>query len=345
VPALSRRDVEETLDQFRRVTDEAITAYLPDKEPRRHLYDLVPSYPRRAGKGLRPALCISSCLAHGGAVHLVRRAAVSIELFHNAFLVHDDVEDGSDSRRGLPTLHAEHGLPLAINVGDALNVLSIRPLMDSLGLLGPGLTWQVLGEIEHMVRESVEGQAMELGWVRDNACDLSEADYLRMTLKKTCWYTCIHPLRIGALIGSGGTIQAERFDRFGYYLGAAFQIQDDLLNLVGQEQRYGKEILGDIWEGKRTIMLIHLLQHAEAADRRRLEEFLATSRTGRDEGNVRWVFDRMEETGSLQFGRSCAAYLAGAALGEFDRAFGHLTSNEHTEFIRGIVLYMIERDL
>jgi geranylgeranyl diphosphate synthase, type II len=343
--AASRRRVEEALDRFRRVIDEALRAYLPDKEPRRYLYDLVSSYPHRAGKGLRPALCIASCLAHGGALHRVTRAAVAIELFHNAFLVHDDVEDGSEYRRGLPTLHAEHGLPIAVNVGDALNVMSIRPLMDNLGLLGPALTWQVFAEIEHMVRESVEGQAMELGWVRDNLCDLTETDYLRMTLKKTCWYTCMHPIRIGAVIGSEGTVQAGRFDRFGYYLGAAFQIQDDLLNLVGDRRKYGKEILGDIWEGKRTIMLIHLLQHAEPADRAHLEEFLATPRGGQDEREVQWVFGRMVEYGSLRFGRSCAARLAGAALGEFDRAFGHLMPNEHTEFLREIVLYMIERDL
>lgn len=343
--AASRQRVEATLDRFRRVTDQALRPYLPDKEPRRHLYDLVSSYPERAGKGLRPALCIASCLAHGGGLHRVTRAAVSIELFHNAFLVHDDIEDGSHYRRGLPTLHAEQGVPIAVNVGDALNVMSIRPLMDNLGSLGPTLTWQVFSEIEHMVRESVEGQAIELGWVRDNLCDLTESDYLRMTLKKTCWYTCMHPIRIGAVIGSDGAVQPERFDRFGYYLGAAFQIQDDLLNLVGEESRYGKEILGDIWEGKRTMMVIHLLQHAEAADRRRLEAFLATPRVERDEREVRWVFGRMEECGSLGFGRSCAASLAGAALGEFDRAFGHLEPNEYTEFIREIILYMIARDL
>jgi len=340
-----RQHVDAVLDQFRRVTDEGIRSYLPDKEPRRYLYDLVSSYPQRAGKGLRPSLCIASCLAHGGSLSQVTRAAVALELFHNGFLVHDDVEDGSEYRRGLPTLHAEHGIPIAVNVGDALNVMSIRPLMDNLGPLGAKVTWQVFCEVEHMVRESVEGQAIELGWVRDNSCDLTESDYLRMSLKKTCWYTCMHPIRIGAVIGSDGAVQAARFDRFGYYLGAAFQIQDDLLNLVAEYQRYGKEILGDIWEGKRTMMLIHLLQHAEAADRLRLEAFLATPRVERVERDVRWVFGRMEEYGSLEFGRSCAGQLAGAALVEFDRAFGHLTPNEHTQFIRDIVLYMIERDL
>ena len=77
--------------------------------------------------------------------------------------------------------------------------------------------------------------ALELGWVRENACELSDEDYLRMILKKTCWYTCIHPCRIGGLIGSGGAADLDRFNRFGYFMGSAFQIQDDLLNLVGDE--------------------------------------------------------------------------------------------------------------
>ena len=85
---------------------------------------------------------------------------------------------------------------------------------------------------------------MELGWVRDNRCDLSDEDYLRMVLKKTCWYSFIHPCRIGALIATRDGVDLDRFNRFGYFLGTAFQIQDDLLNLTGDEQRYGKEIGG-----------------------------------------------------------------------------------------------------
>jgi len=345
VATTARIDVEGTLETYRHLVDEGIQGYLPDKEPRQYLYDLVPEYPRRAGKGLRPSLCIAACLAHGGELRWVIKAAVALELFHNAFLIHDDVEDGSEHRRGRPTLHAEYGLPLAVNVGDALQVISMRPLMESLHVLGPDLAWQVFAEVEHMVRQSVEGQAMELGWVRDNICDLDEFDYLRMTLKKTCWYTCIHPLRIGSIIGSAGTVAAPRFDRFGFYLGAAFQIQDDLLNLLGDQGKYGKEILGEIWEGKRTIMLIHALQTAQSTDRRSMEEFLATPRAQRTEDDVRWVFERMAEQGSLAFGRSYAATLAGAALGEFDRAFGHLERNDHCDFIRDLVVYMIERDL
>jgi geranylgeranyl diphosphate synthase type II len=270
---------------------------------------------------------------------------VAIELFHNAFLVHDDVEDGSEYRRGLPTMHAEYGVPIAVNVGDAMTVLSIRPLMENRDILGPELAWRIFVEVEHMARESVEGQAMELGWVRDNDCDLTPDDYLRMTLKKTCWYTCIHPCRIGALIGSRGEVSPDRFNRFGYYIGAAFQIQDDVLNLVGDRDKYGKEIGGDIREGKRTMMLIHLLQSCTAREKERMRAFLATPREQRTNRDVARVYRMMGKYGSIEFARKSARELAGAALREFIVAYGDLPESEDRNFVRDIVFYMIEREL
>jgi geranylgeranyl diphosphate synthase type II len=344
--AADSRRLEAALAQTRSVTMRRMLQLLPDKEPRRYLYDLVPAYPSRSGKGLRPALCIATCRAFGGSLNDVLDTAVAIELFHNAFLIHDDVEDGSESRRGLPTLSAEHGLPIAVNVGDAMNVLSIRPLMQNLRRLGSRVTWAVFEEIEHMVRQSVEGQALELGWVRDNLCDeVDEAGYLRMTLKKTCFYTCIHPCRLGALVACGVGTDLDRFNRYGYYMGAAFQIQDDLLNLVGDMSRYGKEIGGDIAEGKRTLMLIHLLGACPRGTRARLREFLGTPRPLRTVADVRWVFEQMQRHGSIEHARSTARVLAGAALREFGVVYGGLPASPDRDFLRDVILYMIERDL
>ncbi len=337
--------VEEALDAYRRVAVDKLLAFLPDREPRAYLYDLIPSYPARPGKGLRPGLCIATCRAFGGSTAAVIDSAVAIELFHNAFLIHDDLEDGSEYRRGGPTLHLEHGLPIAVNVGDAMNVLSIRVLMSNLVTLGPVLTWRVFSEIEHMVRESVEGQAMELGWIRDNVVDLSEADYLRMNLKKTCWYTCIHPCRVGALIGSGGDADPAAFDRFGYYMGAAFQIQDDILNLIGDRGRYGKEIGGDILEGKRTLVLVHLLNACTDAERERMRAFLAQPRAERTGRQMRWVYRLMAKYDSIEYARSAARQLAGAALREFFVAYRDVPDSDDRRFIEAIVIYMVERDI
>jgi geranylgeranyl diphosphate synthase, type II len=337
--------VERGLGRYKEMTARELLARVPTGEPRQYLYDLVPIYPRRGGKGLRPGLCMATCGAFGGSPEAVLNCAVALELFHNAFLVHDDIEDGSESRRGLPTLAAEHGLGIAVNVGDAMNVLSIAPLMDNLEVLGPELAWDVLEEVHHMVRQSVEGQAMELGWVRDNVIALSDADYLRMTLKKTCWYTCIHPCRIGALVASRGAIDLDRFNRFGYFMGAAFQIQDDILNLVADEEKYGKEIDGDIWEGKRTLMLIHLFGACTPGEKDRVRSFLSRPRRERSPEDVRWVHRRMDRYGSIDYARAAAHELALAALDEFRTAYADAPPSDDRRLVEEIVMYMVERDL
>jgi len=337
--------VETFLERYKDITMKAMRPFMLSKEPKRYLYDIVPSYPESGGKGIRPALCVATCLAFGGTLQNILRSAVAIELFHNAFLIHDDVEDGSEYRRGEMTMHAKHGIGIAVNVGDAMNVLGIRPLMENLMILGPKLTWQVFSEIEHMVTQSVEGQAMELGWVHDNVCDLNEDDYLRMILKKTCWYTCIHPCRIGALVGSGGSLNLDCFNRFGYYMGAAFQIQDDILNLIGDLKKYGKEIGGDIWEGKRTMMLIHLLNNCTKDEKESIKSFLSKPRNDRSFADIEWIYSLMGKYHSIEFARSIANQLAGAALTEFFVAYGDRPDSDYKQFIHEIILYMIERDL
>jgi geranylgeranyl diphosphate synthase type II len=166
-----------------------------------------------------------------------------------------------------------------------------------------------------------------------------------MTLKKTCWYTCIHPCRIGALIASRGAIDLDRFNRFGYFMGAAFQIQDDILNLEADEAKYGKEIDGDIWEGKRTLMLIHLLNSAAPHERERLRGFLATPRPARHPATVRWVHRLMDRYGSIEYAKRSAHELALAAQEEFSVAYGDAPDSRERRFIEEIVLYMVERDL
>lgn len=333
------------LSKYRQTTVEELLAAIPDREPRQYLYGPLSDHLSRIGKSLRPALCIATCRAFGGDAAAATKSAVAIEMLHNAFLVHDDVEDESELRRGQPTLHAAHGVPLAVNAGDMLNALSLRMLRENLADLGAKITWRIFDEFDHMMQESLEGQAMELGWVRDNRCDITEQDYLRMVLKKTCWYSFIHPCRIGALIATRDGIDLDRFNRFGYYLGTAFQIQDDLLNLTGDRKRYGKEIAGDLLEGKRTLMLIHLLRSATGSDARRLKAFLSRPRTARSAQDVDWILGMMRSGGSIDHGGLIARQFAGATLYEFTHAFGNLPESDDKNFLGRMIRYMVSRDL
>jgi len=331
------------LDEYGAATRVALCDYLRPRAPHRHLYALVADYPRRGGRMLRPSLCIATARAFGATVEDALHAAVALELLHNAFLVHDDVEDESDARRGLPTLHALHGVPVAVNVGDALILLGVRALIDGHGRLGTRITMRLLEEAERMARESVEGQAVELGWRRDNAVGLAEEDYLAMVLKKTCWYTTIFPSRVGHLIATRSDADLDRFVRFGFFLGAAFQIQDDLLNLAGDERRYGKELGGDLWEGKRTLMIIALLRAANADERARLERFLARPRRARRASDVRWVRSLMDAYGCLDYARRVAHALAGAARHEYEALYASLPDSPDKRFIAALPSWVLSR--
>jgi geranylgeranyl diphosphate synthase type II len=333
------------LSNYRDATLAGLLSAVPQREPQRHLYAPLSSYLSRIGKGIRPALCLATCQAFGGNASDARASATAIEMLHNAFLVHDDVEDESDLRRGLPTMHAEHGVPIAVNAGDMLTALSIRILRENLPALGLPMTWRVYDEFEHMMQESLEGQAMELGWVRDNRCNVTDEDYLRMVLKKTCWYSFIHPCRVGALIATKDRVDLDRFNRFGCYLGTAFQIQDDLLNLIGDERRYGKEIGGDLLEGKRTLMLIHLLRQLDPRDAARVTTFLGQPRATRSVRDARWILDLMRTRGSLDHARKVARQFAGATLFEFTQAFRDVPESDEKTFLHQVISYMVSRDV
>jgi geranylgeranyl diphosphate synthase, type II len=336
--------VETDLARYGAMTRDALGFYVPDTEPRQHLWDLVVEYPGRGGKAIRPALCLATAVAFGGELDEALPSAVALELLHNAFLVHDDIEDASLLRRGQPTLHAEHGVPLAINAGDALVVLAGSALRDNRQRLGSRLASRIGDEFDLMARRTLEGQARELGWRRDGTCDLEPDDYLDLIMHKTCWYTTIHPLRVGALIGSLGRVDLDPLVRFGFYLGAAFQIRDDLLNVVGDEAKYGKESCGDLYEGKRTLMLIHLLREARGDDRHAVERFLAMERPQRMPGDVAAMVELMRRYGSLDFTHAFGLGIAEAATDAFEVAFAGVPDSPERRFLHDLIAWMLERD-
>jgi geranylgeranyl diphosphate synthase type II len=337
--------VKAKLTEYGARTRERLYEYLPDQEPREYLYDLVAAYPERAGGMLRPSLLIASAKAFGADAEHALNTAAAVELMHNAMLVHDDIEDISDLRRGAPSLHKRAGVPLAMNAGDALGFLCFQPLLDNVSTLGPLVTLKILEEALETMFQAVEGQAWELGWRRDNIYDLDASDYLRMITKKTCWYTSIFPCRAGALIATGQALEPEQFVQFGYFLGATFQIQDDILNVAGKREIYGKDFAGDVVEGKRTLMLIHLFKNAAGAELARLREYFALPYSARRNEDVEWILTLMEKHGSIEFARSFARRFAGAALFEFSGAFGDAENSEDFRFIESLVLHVLEREV
>jgi geranylgeranyl diphosphate synthase, type II len=316
---------------------------MPDGEPVQWLYGPMRDYPSRPGKALRPALCLSAGRTFGARGDDVLGMAVAIELLHNAFLVHDDIADGSEMRRGRPTLAATYGLAAALNAGDGLAIVAGQVLRRATRRLDRDLADLIWAEFDTMAMRTLEGQATEVGWLLDDVEDVGPEDYLNLIMHKTCWYTTIHPLRVGAIVGSGSTVELGPLVRFGFHFGAAFQIRDDLLNLVGDESVYGKEILGDLYEGKRTLPLVHLLSVSRSADRALVRDYLHRTRSERSPELVSKIRALMDDYGSITFTGEYAEGILLVAEQYFEEAFAAAEPGPDLDFLRSLVPYVWAR--
>ena len=342
-PADLIADVEHRLTHISASVRRVMLDAMPDGEPLQWLYAPMRDYPARPGKALRPALCIAAGRAFGAGSEDLLGIAVAIELLHNAFLVHDDIADGSEIRRGRPTLAAKYGMAAALNAGDGLAIVAGQVLRRAVRRLDRDLADLVWAEFDTMAMRTLEGQATEIGWQLDQVDGLSPEDYLELIMHKTCWYTTIHPLRVGALVGSGGTVDLGPLVRFGFHFGAAFQIRDDLLNLIGDEHTYGKEILGDLYEGKRTLTLVHLMASATGADRALVQDYLHRNRAQRSAELVHQIRALMDDYGSITFTREYAEGILLVAEDYFENAFADAQPGPDLDFLRSLVPYVWAR--
>lgn len=276
---------------------------------------LLHDYPSRIGKMLRGRLVMHSADAHGGgAQQATLTVATALELFQAWVLVHDDIEDGSEARRGKPALHRLVGMPIALNVGDALHVYMWRLLHELLD--DPDVDAKaLLDEFGAMISRTAEGQHLDLSFVEDGRFDIGEEAYLAMVTLKTAHYTVASPLRLGVLLA--GARPDPALTSAGIDLGVAFQIRDDVLNLKpgsGPTTTYGKEAAGDLYEGKRTLIIAHLLASASAADGAEVTNLLSGPRSQRTPEAVARLLELIDKYGSLRHAQAVADARAAAGL-------------------------------
>ena len=329
----------ETLRQYAELTRDAMADAITGGEPADYLYDLVRDYTSRRGKGLRPGLLLAAADACGAATRTALPAAAALELLHTAFLIHDDVEDHSRLRRGQPTLHELHGVALAVNAGDALANLAVRPLTST--AFPRYRSREVLAELRLAIRQTTEGQALELGWRRHAVVDLTPLDYLELVGRKTCWYTTMAPLRIGAQLGRWRP-EPTALDRLGFLAGCAFQIRDDLLDLAPGGQ-VGKTPRSDVAEGKRTLVLIHLLSVAAPTERAWVVDYLSREPDDRSAADAEQLLVLMVAAGSLTYAERFAAVLAAAAQESLETAFADVPPSPAVDFLRELIDYLVSR--
>ena len=280
------------------------TEATPEADLGRFLYEPLASFTAGGGKRVRPVLCLLGAQAVGAEAELALAPAVAIELFQSAALIHDDIADESELRRGKPCLYRTEGVGIATNVGD-LALTEVFEVVLADDALPEGRKLAVLSRLVDMERRTLEGQALDLGWARDGRWDISVDDYLYMVISKTAYYTAASPLAIGAVCGGARTELAERLASVGLHAGAAFQLQDDLLNLVGDADAQGKDFRSDITEGKRTLAVIHALATLGEAEKGELVALLSGGVTGQSE--LARAVELIELGGGIEACRELAA--------------------------------------
>lgn len=232
---------------------------------------------------------------------------------------------------------------MALNAGSSMSILSLVPLLENVVSSSPEVALWLFEAAIEMAQNCAEGQALELGWRRDNRIDITPKDYFDMVLRKTCAYSTMFPIRAGAIVALGQRRVPDEINRYGYLTGAAFQVQDDLLNVAGAGSRYGKEPFGDLLEGKRTLLTIHLFDRATEPERRRLQAFFARPRQQKTREELEWVVELMRAYGSASFVQRVLNALVGAAQHEFERGFEHLPPSRDKEFLRNFATWVIEQ--
>lgn len=234
------------------------------------LYEPINYVLALGGKRIRPALTLMACNLFNEYIDEAIAPALGIEVFHNFTLLHDDIMDRADIRRGRPTVHKKWNDNTAILSGDVMQIAAYQLIAKTpTAYLKP-----VLDLFSATAREICEGQQYDVDFETRN--DVTAEEYLEMIRLKTAVLLACS-LKTGALIGGATAIDADELYEFGINLGLAFQLKDDLLDVYGDEATFGKKIGGDILCNKKTYMLISALDRAEGADFDKLNYYLKKS--------------------------------------------------------------------
>ncbi len=288
-------------------------------EASRHLVDA-------GGKRLRPSMLLLAAEAAGGDPEAMAPAAVSIELIHNFTLIHDDIMDNADIRRGRPSVHKLWGLSGAILAGDTLYSKAFQILGTTPA--EPSRILEAMDVLSRTCTAICEGQWLDLDF--EHRDSVSEGEYMEMVEKKTgVLYGAA--ARMGAVLSGASNEAAQGLDDFGRLTGMGFQIQDDVLDLTASEKVLGKKRGGDLIEGKKTLIMIHAFENGVKVD--------VFGKKDATPEEIEEALSILEKSGSIGYARVRAVEL----VEEGKRALDVLPDTPAKAFLQKLADYMISR--
>lgn len=297
----------QTVDRYIELINTAISEIEYPQHPF-GLYEPVKYQLDMGGKRVRPLLAVMACDMFGGDISEAISPALGLEIFHNFTLLHDDVMDKADIRRGRPTVHKAWSENIAILSGDAMQIIATQKVCEAPARVHK----EVLDLYNKTALEICEGQQYDMEFeTRD---DVTADEYINMIrLKTAVLIGCA--LKMGAIIGGATSQQADAIYKFGENIGLAFQLQDDYLDVYGDAKTFGKKIGGDILNNKKTYMLISALALAGGQTKERLQTLLSANP---DDEKIRQVTAIYGELGIDKIAREKISEYSQKALAYID---------------------------
>lgn len=279
----------QVFEGYAALLEEYLNAFLGSHKA--SIYAPVDYILRLGGKRMRPGICMAFAAGHGLESKTALPVAAAIEVFHNFTLLHDDIMDKADTRRGAPAVHVKWDDAQAILSGDIMFAMSYELLAKA----GTEALPDLLSRFTRTAKEVCEGQQLDMEFETRDA--VSETEYLEMIRLKTSVLVGASAAMGARLAGQEGDVLEAAYD-FGLGLGMSFQIQDDILDSFGEKAAVGKRIGGDILNNKKTLLYIKALEMASAEDRTELLRWYSSDKGG--EEKVDSVKRIMQASGSLE---------------------------------------------
>lgn len=293
---------------------------------------------RAGGKRLRPFLVIKSCEAVGGRMESALPVAAAVELLHSFTLIHDDVMDMDELRRGVPTVHRIWGVPMAILAGDLLFAKAFEVAANLCRENLPAdLVVKVVDRLANATITISEGQSLDMLFSASKQI-ISEEDYLNMISKKTA-ALFEASAALGGLIGGASDEVVNALEKYGFSIGMAFQIKDDALGVTSTNKTLGKPVGSDIKGGKKTLVVLHALANSNESQRNLILSTLGDQSASKQE--VRKVLNLLIELGSVEYAeRKAREYVYKAK-----QALSKLPENSSKSLLRELANFIVDRRL
>ncbi|MGI0100523.1 MAG: polyprenyl synthetase family protein [Candidatus Micrarchaeaceae archaeon] len=355
----SKDDIVEYIKSRALEVDKIIYGYLTDKTSARYLENLLGrsgyAYDSKAldksviepakyllslgGKRWRPVLMLTIIDALGKDSNDYVEFSIIPEIIHNATLIHDDIEDRSEVRRGSPAVHMKYGVDIAVNLGDFMFYFPIVALLDS-KKLSSGTKIKMLEIYQKEMLKVTLGQATDIAWhnLLVDPMHVSESEYLQMAYSKTGVLSSM-AAKLGAVLGGADAKAIEVLGNFGAAIGVAFQLQDDLLNVTESGVSESKGGIGeDITEGKITLLTVYTLSRATEEDKTRLVSILGMHTT--DRKLINEAVGILGRYGAADYAKKLEERLIDDAWGKVDKS---LPDSESKAMLKSLVGFLVNR--